>query len=81
MQLAGLFSDADNTSQPTELSIHSRAMFKAAIILAQQYNITINGHYVGWQTVQTSDEFITALSDLCSFIPTQTIIGIIGHLV
>ncbi|CAF5158298.1 unnamed protein product, partial [Rotaria sp. Silwood1] len=53
IQLLGLFSDAANTSEPTEFSVHPCAMFKAALVLSQQYNIKIGGQYIGWQAAQT----------------------------
>jgi len=43
IQLLGLFADIPNSSQPSTMASQSRAMFKAAILLSQQYNITIEG--------------------------------------
>ena len=74
IQIAGLFSDPENTSEPNLSSVQRRAMFKSAIILAtQQSNLTID-----WKTVQTGGNFITAFSKLCSLMIKSNIIGIIG---
>ncbi|CAF1260963.1 unnamed protein product [Rotaria sordida] len=61
IQLLGLFADAANTSEPTEFSVHSCAMFKAALVLSQQYNIKIDGEFIGWQAAQTGGNAIGAL--------------------
>ncbi|CAF4021535.1 unnamed protein product [Adineta steineri] len=78
IQLLGLFPDAVNTTDPTELSIHSRAMFKAAILLSQQYNITIGGQFIEWQSAQTGGNAIDAISNTCQAMSASNIIGIIG---
>ena len=53
-------------------------MFKAAILLSQQYNITIQGQFIGWQSAQTGGDVINALSDTCQSISTSNIVGIVG---
>ncbi|CAF2959361.1 unnamed protein product, partial [Rotaria sp. Silwood2] len=78
MQLLGLFHDTSNTSASTTLSIHSRAMFKAAVLLSQTYNIKIGGQFIGWQTAQTDDNVISALRSTCFAMSTSNIIGIVG---
>ncbi|CAF4346115.1 unnamed protein product, partial [Adineta steineri] len=75
IQLLGLFSDAINTSEPTTVSIHSRAMFKAAILLSQLYNITIDGKYIEWQTIQTGGDLMDSLSSTCRILPNSSIVG------
>ncbi|CAF3778396.1 unnamed protein product [Adineta steineri] len=78
IQLLGLFSDAINTSEPTTVSVHSRAMFKAAILLSQLYNITIDGKYIEWQTIQTGGDLMDSLSSTCRILPNSSIVGIVG---
>ena len=78
VQLLGIFPDAENTSEPTAFSVHSRAMFKAAIILSQKYNMKFDGNYIGWEIVQTGGDSITALSGTCEAVSTLDIIGIVG---
>jgi ionotropic glutamate receptor len=78
IKLLGLFPDADNTREPTELSVHSRAMFKAAILLSQEYNITIENQYIQWQSEQTGGNIMNALGDTCQSISSSTILGIVG---
>ncbi|CAF3864255.1 unnamed protein product, partial [Rotaria sordida] len=36
-------------------------MFKAALVLSQQYNIKIDGEFIGWQAAQTGGNAIGAL--------------------
>jgi len=78
IKLLGLFSDADNTTEPTEVSVHSRAMFKAAILLSQEYNITIENQYIQWQSEQTGGNIMNALGDTCQAVSSSTIVGIVG---
>ena len=78
VQLLGLFPDELNTSEPTNLSVHARAMFKAAIFLSHQYNITIEGQFIGWQSVQTGGDEMNALSNACLLVSSSNIVGIIG---
>ncbi|CAF1516821.1 unnamed protein product, partial [Rotaria sordida] len=53
-------------------------MFKAAIILSQTYNITIGEQFIGWQTVQTDANAISALRSTCLAISSSNIVGIVG---
>ncbi|CAF0799844.1 unnamed protein product [Adineta ricciae] len=78
VQLLGLFPDAQNTSIPSTFSVHSRAMFKTAIILAQQYDVKINGEYIQWQAAQTGGDVVNALSDMCQAISNSNIMGVVG---
>ena len=78
IQLLGLFSDLDNTSRPTPNSLHSRAMFKAAILLSHRYNITIGGQSLGWEVIQTGGKIINALKSSCIKVSNSNIVGIVG---
>ncbi|CAF2490424.1 unnamed protein product [Rotaria sp. Silwood2] len=78
VKLLGLFPDSVNTSERSELVIHSSAMFKAAVILSQQYNITIDEQFIGWEAVQTDGKAINAVSSTCHAISTSNIVGIVG---
>ena len=78
IQLLGLFKDEFNTSEPTTLSVHSCAMFKAAVLLSQQYNITVEEQLIGWQTAETGGSVIGALGNSCLAISTSNIVGIVG---
>ncbi|CAF0899854.1 unnamed protein product [Rotaria sordida] len=53
-------------------------MFKAAILLSQKYNLTIEGQSIGWQTVETDGNVINTLSSTCRAISTSNIVGIVG---
>jgi hypothetical protein len=48
-------------------------MFQSAIILSQQYNITIDGQLISWQSVNTEGDGINALGSTCSLISTSNI--------
>jgi ionotropic glutamate receptor len=78
VQLLGLFPDTLNASEEMPLFIHSRAMFKAAILLSHQYNITIGGEFIGWKSVATGGDVIAALRSSCMAISTSNIVGIVG---
>ncbi|CAF4763561.1 unnamed protein product, partial [Rotaria sp. Silwood2] len=53
-------------------------MFKAAVLLSQQYNITIEGKYLEWQTEQIGGNTIDALSGTYQTISASNIVGIVG---
>ena len=78
IKLLGLFTDTSNISRSTTLARQVRAMFQAAIILSRQYNITIDGQCIGWQSVQTKGDVMNALSNTCSQVSTENIVGIVG---
>ncbi|CAF3867254.1 unnamed protein product, partial [Rotaria sordida] len=78
IQLLGLFADAANTSVHTEFSVHPCAMFKAALVLSRQYNIKIDGEFIGWQAAQTGGNAIGALRSTCQAVATANVVGIVG---
>ncbi|CAF4196559.1 unnamed protein product [Rotaria sp. Silwood2] len=78
VQLLGLFQDEMNGSKSLAFSIHSRAMFKAAILLSQQYDITIEGQFIEWQIAQTSGKAINTISSTCQAMSASNIVGIVG---
>ncbi|CAF4169376.1 unnamed protein product [Rotaria magnacalcarata] len=78
IQLLGLFDNLSNKSESSLLSIHSRAMFKSALLLSRQYNITIGGQFIGWQSAETNGNIIDALSKTCQALSYSNIVGIVG---
>ena len=78
VQLVGLFQDSVDRSVPSITSIQCQAMSKAAMLLAETYNITVDGQPIGWRVAQTDDEVITALGPTCSTVSTKNVIGIVG---
>ncbi len=70
IQLLGLFKDA--------LSGQSCNMFKAALLLSQQYNITVDGQFIGWQIAPTDGDPMDVLRSSCLIISTSNIVGIVG---
>ncbi|CAF3761713.1 unnamed protein product [Rotaria sp. Silwood1] len=73
-----IFENATNTSETSEISVHSLAMFKSAIILSQQYNMTVEGKLIGGHSVQTVGNVIDALSQTCNVLSSSNIVGIVG---
>jgi ABC-type branched-subunit amino acid transport system substrate-binding protein/ABC-type amino acid transport substrate-binding protein len=53
-------------------------MFKVAVLLSQQYNITVGGQLIGWQTASTDGDPMNALRNACLAISTSNIVGIVG---
>ncbi|CAF1610757.1 unnamed protein product, partial [Adineta ricciae] len=78
VQLLGLFPDAENTTEPTDFSVHPRAMFMAAIVLAQRYGITVDREFIGWDIAQTGGNAIGAVRSTCQKVASSDIIGIVG---
>ncbi|CAF1200955.1 unnamed protein product [Adineta steineri] len=78
IQLLGIFEYITNITESTIWSVQSRAMFISAILLSQQYNMTIQGQNISWQTVETGGDPMTALGDTCRVMTTSNIVGIVG---
>ncbi|CAF4961597.1 unnamed protein product [Rotaria sp. Silwood1] len=53
-------------------------MFKAAIVLAHQYNITFRGEFIGWQAGQSTGDGIDAVNIACDALSTSNVVGIVG---
>ena len=79
LRLLGLFPDSPNEydSETASLSVHSLAMFKAAILLSQKYILTTGRQYLGWKIGHTGGDMIGALNSTCVAMPTAIILGII----
>ncbi|CAF0934641.1 unnamed protein product [Adineta ricciae] len=78
IDLLGIFPYIANQSEPTQWSIQSHAMFKSAILLSHQYDIRIGGELVGYETIESKGDVVTAFGDTCEFVSNSTIIGIVG---
>ncbi|CAF2900476.1 unnamed protein product, partial [Rotaria sp. Silwood2] len=76
--LLGLFAYTPDASDNDDLAIHSRAMFKAAVLLSNQYNITIDGKLIGWKEGLTMGDEIVALNETCLSISESNIVSIVG---
>jgi ABC-type amino acid transport substrate-binding protein/ABC-type branched-subunit amino acid transport system substrate-binding protein len=74
IQLLGIFQDESEVT----VSVHARAMFKAAILLSQQYNMTVAGHPIEWRAAYTGGTVINALDLTCQAISSSNIVGIVG---
>ena len=46
--------------------------------LKKQYNITIQGQFIGWQSAQTGDDAMKTLRNTCLLTSTSNIVGIVG---
>ncbi|CAF1268664.1 unnamed protein product [Rotaria magnacalcarata] len=53
-------------------------MFQAAILIARQYNISIQGQVIAGQIVDTAGTEINAIAAACKAISTSNIVGIVG---
>ncbi|CAF1370273.1 unnamed protein product [Rotaria sordida] len=53
-------------------------MFKAAMLLSYQYNITIEGEFIGWQAEQTTGDIIDAMDIMCRAISVSNVVGVVG---
>ena len=78
IQLLGLSQDDANTPDPEFGSAQILALFKAAIVLSQRYNMTIDGQWIGWRVEQTNSQLIDALKKTCLAISASNIVGIVG---
>ena len=78
IQLLGIFHDRLNITERTSWFLQSRAMFISAILLSQQYNITIERQFMGWKMVRGDGNVMNTLSSTCQLISNSSIVGIVG---
>ena len=78
VQLLGLFHDTPNGSKPLTSSVHSRAMFKSAVMLSQQYQVRVNGEVLGWRAIDTTDDVMDTMRNVCVVVSASNIVGIVG---
>ncbi|CAF4162895.1 unnamed protein product, partial [Rotaria sordida] len=76
--LLGLFGYMPDASDNNYQVLHFRAMFKAAVLLSNQYNITIDGKLIGWKEGLTMGDVIVALNETCHSVSELNIVGIVG---
>ena len=78
IQLLGLFQDEVDSPDPEFGSPQFSALFKAAIVLSQRYNITIDGQWIGWHVEQTNGKLIDTLRKTCLVVSASNVVGIVG---
>ena len=78
IRLLGLFQDNFNSSDPRSGSDQFLALFKAAVILSQRYNITVDGQFIGWHIEQTAGKVIDSLRSTCLAVLKSHVVGIVG---
>ena len=78
VQLVGLFDVELESLTSSSPSIQSRAMFKAAISLAETYNITVGEQSISWRVARTYDEVTRTLARSCLNLSTENVIGIVS---
>lgn len=78
IQLLGIFEDPLRISETANLSRHSNAMFKSAVILSQRYNIKVGENFIHWCSVETDGNVIETLSETCRVLSVSKLVGIVG---
>ncbi|CAF3309520.1 unnamed protein product [Rotaria sp. Silwood2] len=53
-------------------------MFRAAIILSQQYNITFQGQFLGYEEIITDDDIMGTIDHTCEKVLRSSIVGFVG---
>ncbi|CAF1240102.1 unnamed protein product [Rotaria sordida] len=48
------------------------------MLLSYQYNITIEGEFIGWQAEQTTGDIMNALNITCHAVSVSNVVGIVG---
>jgi ABC-type branched-subunit amino acid transport system substrate-binding protein len=77
--ILGLFNTQHNPAMSNEQTSQERAMFMSAVLLSQQYNMTVNGKQFAYRLEVTSgrDE-IETLDRVCWSISENQILGVVG---
>ena len=77
VQLLGLLYEYDNSSA-TSWAAQIHALFKAAMILSQRCNITVDGYPIGWHIAATGESVIDTLTRTCLAVSAAKVVGIVG---
>ncbi|CAF1259069.1 unnamed protein product [Rotaria sordida] len=48
------------------------------MLLSHQYNITIEGEFIGWQAEQTTGNIIDAMHIMCHAVSVSNVVGVVG---
>ncbi|CAF1565261.1 unnamed protein product, partial [Adineta steineri] len=75
VKLLGIFP---RQSGNNVLIIHSRSMFRAAILLSQQYNITFQGQHLTYEEILTDNDIMVTFNHTCQKVSTSNIAGFVG---
>ncbi|CAF4470568.1 unnamed protein product, partial [Rotaria sp. Silwood2] len=79
VKLLGFFPrQADEESKNDMWTIHCRSMFRAAIVLSQQYNITFQGQFLTYEEIITDDDIMVTVDQTCQKVLASNIVGFIG---
>lgn len=81
IKILGLFQDdngSDQNSTRPSSSSQTIALFKTALILADRYNISLNGQSVGWSIQAFSGDSIEVMKTICDILSSEKILGIVG---
>ncbi|UJR38682.1 hypothetical protein I4U23_031348 [Adineta vaga] len=79
IKLLGFFPQLSKKQSGSDLWIvHCRSMFRAAILLSQQYNITFQGQYLTYEEILTDNDVIMTFNQTCQKVSTSNIVGFVG---
>ncbi|CAF1652282.1 unnamed protein product, partial [Didymodactylos carnosus] len=79
VKLLGLFPEQTDIEPKNDMwTIHCRSMFKAAILLSQRYNITLEGQLVDYEETLTDNDVMVMVDHTCQKVSTSNIVGIVG---
>ena len=79
VNLLGIFPrQTEETSKNDMWIFHCRAMFRAAILLAQQYNMTFQDEYLGYEEIATDDDVIVTVDQTCKKVSESNVVGFVG---
>ncbi|CAF3283998.1 unnamed protein product [Rotaria sp. Silwood2] len=79
VKLLGFFPrQADEESKNDMWTIYCRSMFRAAIVLSQQYNITFQGQFLTYEEIITDDDIMVTVDQTCQKVLASNIVGFIG---
>ena len=79
VKLLGFFPrQTDEESKNDMWILHCRSMFKAAILLSLQYNITLQGQYLTYEEILTDNDIMVTINHTCHKVSTSNTVGFVG---
>ena len=78
-KLLGIFPhQASNRTLSDVWIVHCISMFRAAILLSQQYNITFQGEQLGYDEITTDQDLVLTVDRTCNAMSSSNIVGLVG---
>ncbi|CAF3065898.1 unnamed protein product [Rotaria sp. Silwood2] len=79
VKLLGIFPQQTDVESKNDMwALHCLSMFRAAILLSQQYNIKFQEEFLGYDEIITDHDVMATVDHTCTKVSTSNIVGFVG---